>query len=120
MYPSSEHAYQAAKTENLKIRRWFTDPAVTPAEAKAAGKNIVLRSNWEKIKVNVMRKILYDKFSPSNAWLYESLIETSNLYLEETNTWKDTFWGVYHGVGQNWLGKILMEVRFYYLSQLSE
>jgi predicted NAD-dependent protein-ADP-ribosyltransferase YbiA (DUF1768 family) len=38
-------------------------------------------------------------------------LATGNDYLEETNTWKDSFWGVYNGIGTNWLGKILMEER---------
>jgi hypothetical protein len=28
-----------------------------------------------------------------------------------SNHWKDTFWGVYNGVGKNMLGKLLMQVR---------
>ena len=29
----------------------------------------------------------------------------------EENTWGDTFWGVCKGVGENHLGKLLMEIR---------
>ena len=32
-------------------------------------------------------------------------------YLEEGNTWHDTYWGVCNGKGKNKLGKILMQVR---------
>jgi hypothetical protein len=35
-------------------------------------------------------------------------------YLEETNIWKDTFCGVYNGVGENNLGKIIMKTRTYH------
>ena len=43
--------------------------------------------------------------------LKEKLLATGDAYLEETNHWHDTFWGVCKGKGQNHLGKILMEVR---------
>ena len=39
------------------------------------------------------------------------LLGTGDTYLEEGNTWNDTFWGVCNGVGENNLGRILMEVR---------
>jgi predicted NAD-dependent protein-ADP-ribosyltransferase YbiA (DUF1768 family) len=51
-----------------------------------------------------------DKFS-RNYQLGDLLIETGDKYLEETNHWKDKIWGVCDGVGKNWLGKILMDVR---------
>ena len=46
-----------------------------------------------------------------NAALNTLLQETQNKYLEETNHWNDTFWGVCNGIGENMLGKILMEIR---------
>jgi hypothetical protein len=46
-----------------------------------------------------------------NAALNTLLQETQNKYLEETNHWNDTFWGVCNGIGENRLGKILMEIR---------
>ena len=39
------------------------------------------------------------------------LLSTGDKYLEETNHWKDTYYGVCDGVGKNVLGKILMSVR---------
>jgi predicted NAD-dependent protein-ADP-ribosyltransferase YbiA (DUF1768 family) len=41
----------------------------------------------------------------------DRLLETGNLYIEETNTWNDTYWGVCGGKGRNKLGKILMVIR---------
>ena len=46
-----------------------------------------------------------------NPDLLQKLLDTGDAHLEETNTWKDTFWGVCKGEGQNNLGKILMSVR---------
>lgn len=39
------------------------------------------------------------------------LLATGTRYLEETNTWGDTYWGVCEGKGLNMLGKTLMQVR---------
>ena len=39
------------------------------------------------------------------------LINTGDAILIEGNTWGDTYWGVCDGVGENRLGKLLMEVR---------
>lgn len=109
MYPTSEHAYQAAKTldrnERLKIRNLDT-----PGKAKRAGKNLEIRSDWEDVKLQVMTDILTDKFS-RNPDLAEKLIQTGTADLIEGNTWNDTFWGVCRGKGQNHLGRILMRIR---------
>ena len=39
------------------------------------------------------------------------LLETGDVYLEETNTWGDVFWGVCNGKGENMLGQVLMLIR---------
>lgn len=39
------------------------------------------------------------------------LAETGDVDLVEGNTWGDTFWGVYNGRGENWLGVLLMLTR---------
>ena len=43
--------------------------------------------------------------------LREALDNTGSELLVEGNWWKDTFWGMCEGRGQNNLGKILMKVR---------
>jgi predicted NAD-dependent protein-ADP-ribosyltransferase YbiA (DUF1768 family) len=57
-----------------------------------------------------MSDLVEQKFK-LNSKLRAQLLATGNEWLEETNTWGDTFWGVCNGVGQNWLGAILMSVR---------
>lgn len=110
-YPTSEHAYQAAKTLNLELRKnVFGDMNSSPAVAKRAGRKIELRSDWESVKIDVMREIVRIKFQ-THPKLAEKLLATGNEELVEGNTWGDRFWGQVDGVGENWLGKILMEVR---------
>ena len=43
--------------------------------------------------------------------LREALLNTDNAKLIEGNWWGDKFWGICNGVGENNLGKLLMEVR---------
>lgn len=109
MYPSSEHAYQAAKTLDRAIRKSIAY-LPKPGEAKRAGKHLELREGWDKIKVDVMMKILCDKFTRNQDCLVR-LLRTGDEELVEGNNWNDFFWGVCRGKGDNWLGKILMQIR---------
>jgi predicted NAD-dependent protein-ADP-ribosyltransferase YbiA (DUF1768 family) len=56
-----------------------------------------------------MHDLVMQKFSIPE--LSKMLLSTGNKYIEETNTWGDTYWGVCNGVGENNLGKILMSIR---------
>ena len=79
-------------------------------DAKAAGKKIALREDWDAVKDDVMYRVCKEKFMQSRklkAWL----LATSNAELEEGNTWGDCYWGVCRGIGRNKLGRILMRVR---------
>jgi hypothetical protein len=83
---------------------------MSPAESKKAGRKLTLRHDWESVKIPVMKEILRIKFN-SHPDLKKKLLDTENKYLEETNWWHDTFWGVCGGKGENHLGKTLMEIR---------
>jgi N-glycosidase YbiA len=107
-YPTVEHAYQAAKTLNEAERRHVRS-APTPAEAKARGGQVTIRPDWNEVKVEVMRGLLRQKFS--DAALRDRLLRTAPRELVEGNTWGDQFWGVCEGKGENWLGRLLMEIR---------
>lgn len=106
-YPSVEHAYQAAKTTG--DRSLFLD--CTAAEAKARGQSIPLRADWDEIKIDIMKMLVWQKFYCQSNKLGERLLETGNSVIIEGNDWGDTFWGVCDGVGENNLGRILSEVR---------
>jgi ribA/ribD-fused uncharacterized protein len=108
-YPTSEHAYQAAKTIN-EIQRMNISILNTPAEAKRYGKTVKLRPYWDEMKADVMTEIVRAKFI-QNPSLIEKLLATDDAILEEGNTWGDTYWGICKGKGENHLGKILMELR---------
>lgn len=108
VYPSSEHAYMAMKTTDENLRKEISK-LKTPREAKKFGRKIILRDNWDDLKISYMEEILKKKFS--NPELKEKLKATGNQELVEGNTWGDVFWGVCNGIGQNNLGKILMKIR---------
>lgn len=107
-YPSVEHAFQAAKTLNLEARANIRKMQHA-WQAKSLGRLVVMRPDWDELKVEVMRDLLARKFMwPVHA---EPLDATGDLLLIEGNTWRDRVWGVYMGEGQNMLGKLLMDIR---------
>jgi len=109
VFKTAEHAYQAQKTiddvDFEKIKN-----ADTPGQAKRLGKKLYNRWDWDDIKLDIMYRIVFAKFS-SSPELQKKLIATYPSQLVEANTWNDTFWGVCNGKGENHLGKILMNVR---------
>lgn len=119
-YPSSEHLYQALKFEGTDdehaeaIRR-----ARTPTECKrlARSSGHPIRPGWDEERVDVMREVLALKFD-QHPDLRRKLMETGNRPLWE-DARDDLFWGA--GTprkrGQNWLGRLLMELRSEYHEQ---
>jgi ribA/ribD-fused uncharacterized protein len=108
IYPSTEHAYQAAKTM-LPAERREIQTASTCGKSKRLGQKVKLRPDWEEIKVEVMRDLLRQKFAQPD--LRQKLLATGDQHLVEGNTWEDYFWGVCNGRGLNHLGRLLMDVR---------
>jgi ribA/ribD-fused uncharacterized protein len=108
-FPTNEHAYQAAKSSDPAI--WQVMAKVDrPAEARRLGKEITLHPEWHtRIKFEVMYDLIKQKFAADP--LRRMLLDTGDLYLEETNHWGDVCWGVCNGIGENMLGHTLMMVR---------
>lgn len=131
--PTLEHAYQASKATTLAIARRIIDEAGSALEARRMGRRLVLRPDWDQVRVPTMRALVQMKFA--EVYLAERLLATGERELVEGNPWKDTFWGAVPSVkptqaasqlnpgeqvydtpsavyiGQNWLGRILMERR---------
>jgi ribA/ribD-fused uncharacterized protein len=111
VWPTVEHAYQAAKTlvpaQQERIRQ-----AATPAEAKKIGRVVSLRSDWGDVRGNTMLDLLVAKFRQHQE-LLERLLATGDLELVEHSPWGDGYWGDGgDGTGSNRLGRFLMAVRF--------
>lgn len=107
-YPTVEHAYQAAKTNDQEIRDKIRKTA-TPNQAKKMGRRVQIKKNWDYEKVSIMYWLLKDKFSIPE--FRDKLLATGNDILIEGNWWGDTFWGVSNGKGENVLGQLLMLIR---------
>lgn len=109
IFPTTEHAYQAAKSDDPEVWRLFAS-LKTPAEAKKLSHQLVVPADWhESRKFDVMYELTKKKYAADP--LRQLLLDTGEMYLEETNHWGDTCWGVCNGVGQNMLGHTLMMVR---------
>jgi len=107
-FSSVEHAYQAAKSLDPAVRAEFTE-SIPPGAAKRRGRRVKLRPDWEEVKLDVMLGLLRRKFTQLD--LRRQLLATGDAELIEDNDWGDHFWGVCMGVGENHLGKLLMQVR---------
>lgn len=105
IYPSVEHAFQAAKTLSVDIRNKIF-AAVDAKEAKKIGKGLILRSGWDDMREDIMSSLLKEKFWKS--YFRMKLLQTQDAELVAGG---DKFWGKAHGVGENRLGKLLMKIR---------
>ncbi len=116
LYPSVEHAYQAAKFPNDQ-RLPFISPDMRPGEAKRLGRGKG-GPNWKDTSLDKMLILLRQKFREPK--LAAMLLETGTQNLVEGNNWHDTFYGRCNGdcrrgphapTGENHLGKLLERVR---------
>jgi ribA/ribD-fused uncharacterized protein len=106
-YPTVEHAYQAAKTNDLSQREKILK-ASGPGGAKKIGQSVAMRKDWEDVKIKIMKDLVRQKFE--NRRLRINLLGIDGI-IQEGNFWGDTFWGICKGKGRNELGIILMSIR---------
>lgn len=97
-YPSVECAYQAQKTDSITLKHKFA--SISSKEAKKLSHQIKSPADWHDRNVQIMTDLLRQK-----------LLDTGDELLIENNYWNDTFWDVCNGVGNNMLGKLLMQIR---------
>lgn len=108
-YATAEHYFQSCKTTDPAWRSTIAN-AVSPLLAKHHGRSAPLIREWEAVKLTAMRRTLELKFAHGSA-LANSLHYTGDYYLQEGNAWGDRYWGVVDGIGQNWLGHLLVARR---------
>ena len=123
-YQTAEAAFQSAKCPGHEQE--FA--ALTDGfSARKLGRKLPMVANWDLIKVQVMEEILHIKFQkpefnahkPLNLQdCYFRLLKTRG-YIQEDNYWHDTFWGVCNGIGENHLGRLLMQIRDEHLKEAS-
>lgn len=111
-FRTSEHAYQAQK---FKYAFGIFDEIVQArsahdAYALAQKHKAYQREGWDKMKVPIMKAILWDKLR-QHKYVEQKLIATGDRQLVE-DSWRDDFWGWGPKTdGQNMLGKLWMQVR---------
>lgn len=115
VYPNGEAAFQAQKCSSEEDKVKYTLNK-NPVRAKQMGKKEPnLPTNWGELSLEVMLGVLRAKFAVPE--LAEKLLATGDAELVEGNTHHDNLWGnctcpkCVNKVGQNRLGKLLMQVR---------
>ncbi|MEI6046133.1 MAG: NADAR family protein [Chloroflexota bacterium] len=110
-WPTSEHYFQAQKfvgTPSAEEIRHAPSPKL--AAEMGRDRKRPLRSDWEQVKDDVMRRVVLQKFK-THSDIRAILLATGERLLIE-NAPHDYYWGCgSNGSGLNKLGKLLMEVR---------
>lgn len=107
-FQNAEAAFEAQRTDDINVRKRFC--RLSGNKAKALGRRVEERDNWNYEKEDIMRKIVHEKFK-THKELAQKLIATGDEELINVNTWRDSYWGISNGSGKNKLGRILMEIR---------
>lgn len=113
VWPTSEHAYQAAHFfDTAPELVEDVSNAHSAHEAFKIAKTNAHRApdNWEDIKVEIMEDICWHKLL-QHAYVQHKLLQTKDLPLAEDSP-KDPFWGWgENGEGRNELGLVWMRLR---------
>ena len=113
IWPTTEHYFQAQKfigTSYPEVIRNFNRPRQAFDLSRNPTVSRWRRSDWEDIKISIMRKALLAKFT-QHKHLRQMLLRTGDRHLIEHSP-HDKFWG--NGgddSGENRLGMLLMEIR---------
>ncbi len=110
LYSTLEHAFQAQKFLDEKIREEVRN-ASSPLMAFKIGRSSPgKRDDWNEAKMNVMHELLKVKVEQHEE-VRQKLLETGDEEIIEENP-NDSFWGAGNdGKGENYIGKLLMKVR---------
>lgn len=108
---TSEHAYQAAKFDDLSIIEKIKNARSAHDAFKIARANDDKKiSNWNEIRLRIMEEIVRAKLA-QHPYVLKKLLETGDKEIIEDSP-RDSFWG--RGPdwkGENHLGKIWMKLR---------
>lgn len=111
-YAGPEQYFQQMKSvgqpDHIDVCNKMKD--ATPEEAWLIGRKHSLRSDWEHVKDNIMKKAVFAKFS-GNSYVQKLLRATGDHPLVQIKP-SDGYWGTGpNNDGENMLGEILKEVR---------
>jgi ribA/ribD-fused uncharacterized protein len=110
-WPTSEHYFQAQKFQDEAYREKIrTTKSPMIAARLGRSRKIPIRRDWEAVKVEIMRACVTAKVG-AHERLRDLLLSTGDEEIVEAAV-RDNFWGSGpDGKGENWLGRILMEIR---------
>lgn len=111
-FHTSEAAYHYEKFPDAPSVQSAIAISISAHEAfKIAERNkAVRRTDWDLVKVDIMRDILREKAN-QHEYVRRKLLATGDRELVE-NSWRDDFWGWGPNKdGRNQLGKLWMEIR---------
>ena len=112
-FDTSEHAYHCEKffTTVVGIAHDIQQARSAHEAFKIAERNKQYRrDDWDDVKVDIMRGILFAK-AEQHEYVRRKLLATGKRLLVE-NSWRDDYWGWgLNRDGKNMLGKLWMEVR---------
>jgi len=111
LYPTSEHAYNSEKFEDEKMKEEIRNSRSAHEAFKHAQANREkYRKDWGEIRLGIMKNILRAKVE-QHPYVKKKLLESGDKELIE-DSWRDAFWGWGPDKnGENYLGKLWMEIR---------
>lgn len=133
-FPTTEHAYQSLKPRDARVAKWLLsapapslvalaahtlpslgddDPTEIMSKTADALLGFHTRPGWSRLRYPWMLDCLRAKFVQHHD-LREILLGTEDRTIVEAGRVDDDAgrrWGVVHGRGQNYLGRMLMRVR---------
>lgn len=117
-YQTVEHYFQSKKFLEPNVSKSILEcKTAHEAAKKGRDRSLPLRKDWEEVKIDIMRTGLKYKFD-QHPKLRDLLISTKNKILIEDSPY-DYFWGIGETkTGLNMLGKLLMELRNNYISEI--
>lgn len=111
-FKSVEHAYMSEKNNSDEWKIACSSSSnLNAGLIKKLSKQIIIRADWDLVKFKVMNYCVRQKFKQEP--FKSKLIATGKMFIQEGNYWGDKFWGVClkTNEGDNWLGKIIMNIR---------
>lgn len=112
VYPSVEHAFVSAKSNELTWKAKCCSGKYSAAEIKTLSRSVKLIEGWDDKKLTIMEGILRQKYN-QEPYRTKLLTIPKGTEIEEGNRWKDSFWGIdlVAKKGENHLGKLIMKIK---------
>lgn len=110
-FPTLEYAYHWEKFEDPEMKQKILDARSSHDALKIAHENKdKVRENWRRVRVPIMRELMWELVK-QHPYVKKKLFETGDREIIE-DSWRDDFWGWGPDRnGQNWKGKLWMEIR---------